>query len=315
MSRPRGFAPYRPQGAALNLIAAVDDVLEEYSEHLPLTLRQVFYRLVAMGRLGKSETDYKRLGEIVNRARRAALIPFGALRDDGVTQVGGKSFADLGDVLETLRVFVADVRLDRQDGQLERLQIWCEAAGMVPQLLRIADPYGVPVISSGGFDSVTVKHEMGRALAECPATVLHIGDHDPSGVHIFSSLSEDVSAFAAAYSSGIASDSKMLASMAALFPEMAAMADGYVEFVRLAVTPDQAEAHSLPSAPPKPTDRRSFDGYQTWQCEALPPDVLAEIVRSAIVERIDPETLDDVLAREREMRQTLAERLNLASAA
>lgn len=292
MTRPRGFAPYRPQGAARELIDAVAVVLDDYRDHLPLTLRQIFYRLVAAKLLDKSERGYSRLGEILNRARRGALVDFAAIRDDGVTQVGGDGFADLDDVLRTLRDFVANVRLDRQAGQSERLQIWCEAAGMVPQLQRVAAPYGVPVISSGGFDSVTIKHAMGRTLAERPATILHIGDHDVSGVHVFSSLAEDVSAFAAGYGKA-----------------------GGVEFIRLAVTPEQARAHRLPSAPPKATDRRQFDGDETWQCEALPPDVLAGIVRAAIVERLNPDPLDAVLEREAEVRRLLAERLDLGIAA
>ena len=36
-----------------------------------------------------------------------------------------------------------------------------------------------------------------QTLSEFPAAeVLHIGDHDPSGVHVFSSMAEDVQAFA-----------------------------------------------------------------------------------------------------------------------
>src|SRR5262245_4214059 len=34
-------------------------------------------------------------------------------------------------------------------GQERRVAIWCEAQGMVPQLRRVADPYGVPVVSGG----------------------------------------------------------------------------------------------------------------------------------------------------------------------
>jgi hypothetical protein len=91
------------------------------------------------------------------------------------------------------------LRLDRQAGQTRRLALWCEASGMVPQLQRIADPFGIGVHSSGGFDSVTAKHQIAQLCTDAPVTVLHIGDHDPSGVHCFSSLSEDVASFADHY--------------------------------------------------------------------------------------------------------------------
>src|SRR5262245_14739609 len=55
---------------------------------------------------------------------------------------------------------------------------------MVPQLARVAHPFGVTVMSGGGFDSTTDRHNFAVALAghDCPTEVLHIGDHDPSGV-------------------------------------------------------------------------------------------------------------------------------------
>jgi hypothetical protein len=60
---------------------------------------------------------------------------------------------------------------------------------------------------------------------------------------------------------------------------------GAVTISRLAVTPEQIAAYDLPTAPPKPTDRRAFAG-QTCQAEALAPDVLASILRDAIEARI-----------------------------
>ena len=51
-----------------------------------------------------------------------------------------------------------------------------------------------------------------------------------------------------------------------------------VAFTRLAVTPAQIARLQLPTAPPKVTDRRAFDGAGTVQAEAIPPDELARIV-------------------------------------
>ena len=45
-SRPRGYiADYRPQERTKVLLGDVMAVLEEYAKHLPLTSRQVYYRL------------------------------------------------------------------------------------------------------------------------------------------------------------------------------------------------------------------------------------------------------------------------------
>ena len=143
---------------------------------------------------------------------------------------------------------------------------------MVPQLERIAHEYSVQVASSGGFDSLTSKHMIGEQLASEPTLVLHIGDHDPSGVHMFGSLGEDVQTFTDYYG-------------------------GNVEFVRLAVTPAQVDEYDLPTAPAKVTDRRAFTGLTT-QAEALDPRTLAKLVREAITSRMDADVYRDVLRRE-----------------
>jgi len=82
-ARPRGFVPYDPRPNALVLIDATRGVLDEYRDHLPLTLRQVFYRAVSASVIGKTESDYARLCEVLGRARRGHLLPMDAFRDDG----------------------------------------------------------------------------------------------------------------------------------------------------------------------------------------------------------------------------------------
>ena len=213
-----------------------------------------------------------------------------AIRDDGFTSQLTTFFANAEAFIHNAIAWAEELRLDRQKGQARRLVVWCEASGMVPQLARIADPYGIEVCSSGGFDSLTDKHRIGRLWAGRQAvTVLHLGDHDPSGVHVFSSLAEDIEEFAADYG-------------------------GDVEFVRVAVTPEQARQYNLPSAPPKATDRRSFDGDETWRCEALDPRTLAAILQATIDERFDRELYDQVLEEERETRQGVLARLRNAPA-
>ncbi len=164
-------------------------------------MRQVFYRLVGRHGYDKTEHAYARLGEALNRARRAGLVPFGAIRDDGAARVEAHHWAGPEAFQADVARWARGFRLDRQGGQHRRLWLLCEAAGMAPMLARAADPYGVPVLSSGGFDSLTAKHALARELATCDAPaaeVLHVGDLDPSGEHLFASLAEDVGAMAAA---------------------------------------------------------------------------------------------------------------------
>jgi len=278
--RPRGFAPWRPQGDTEALLTDVRSVLEAFADYLPLTVRQIFYRLVATVGFPKRERDYKRLANILVRARRAGLVSWDAIRDDGFHKPGNLGWDGPTDVVAAFERTIEGFTIDRQVGQPRRVVVWCEAGGMVPQLSRVCRDLSVPVYSSGGFDSVTVKHQLASGFAAMgDVVVFHIGDHDPSGVHVFGSLDGDIRAF---------------------LDDMG----GKAEFVRLAVTPDQIERHDLPTSPPKTTDRRSFDG-DTVQAEALPPDVLASLVREAIAGALDPEAFNQALELERDAKQRL----------
>jgi hypothetical protein len=84
--RVKDFAPWNPQRKTESLLSDIEAVLDEYEAYLPLTVRQVFYRLVGKG-YPKSENFYASVGDTCNRARRCGRIPFSAIRDDGVSRL------------------------------------------------------------------------------------------------------------------------------------------------------------------------------------------------------------------------------------
>ena len=127
----------------------------------------------------------------------------------------------------------------------------------------------MPVYSSGGFDSLTAKKRLADRICaiEQRAIILHLGDFDPSGVSIFDAVAQDVEAFVMAdRPHGLVS----------------------VEFERVALVEEQVVAYDLPTAPAKASDSRSKNwSGGTCQLEALPPDVIADILKAAIERRID----------------------------
>lgn len=287
-TRARGYAPYTPKADAQDIIDRVVQILLEYEKYLPLTIRQVFYRLVARYLFPKTENAYGRLCEIMNRARRAGMIDFAHIRDDGTSLYEWDTWASPAEWMAQKREEAKGYRLDRQTGQPVRLFVICEAMGVAPMLAGIANRYGVSVRSSGGFDSTTTKEAFARELAQYPATeILHLGDFDPSGEHIFSVLRDDVLAFFPSHSIG-----------------------RLPRFTRLAVTPDQIAKYDLPTAPPKATDKRSFEGTETVQLESLDPKDLTQILRDAIEARRDMEILQNVLGLEAEERAELIDKMD-----
>lgn len=274
MGRPRGFIEnWNPRPDTKALVRRVADIIEE-SEILPLTLRQIFYMMVSQHGYDKTEKAYKRLCETMNKARRARYIEMEDIRDDGLTRVENAGWSSRTGFLENIKQHAFHFRLDRQARQPKRIYVWCEAGGMVPQLAQAMEEYQVPVLSSGGFDSVTTKHNFAEEISEHQeALIFHLGDHDPSGVHMFGSLDEDLQAFVDWYG-------------------------GDVEMRRIAVTPTQVERLSLPTAPAKPTDNRAFSG-RTTQCEAIPPRELRKIVLANVEPEIDMDIHEQTIDEER----------------
>lgn len=287
-SRARGYIEnYSPQAKTLELLQQADQVLHEYRRYWPLTVRQIFYRLVGAYGYDKSETAYGRLGHHLANARRGRVIPFDAIRDDGVTTYDMQHFNDRDDFLRHVRELSEGYVRNKLSGQDIHLEVWCEAAGMLPQLYNVTEPYSVPVYSSGGFDSLTAKKRLAEriCITEKQTIILHLGDYDPSGVSIFDSVAQDVQAFV-----------------------MADRPHGLVnvEFERVALTDVQVEKYDLPTAPAKSTDSRS----RTWkggtcQLEALPPDVIASILQQAIEYHIDRDLFELDLESEQQDRKML----------
>jgi hypothetical protein len=92
--RPKGYAPWRPHKKTTRLMFQVKQILEEYRDHLPLTGRQIFYRMVAAYSYPKTENAANNLGEHLTRARRAEMIPFEHIRDDGISTMAQAHYAD-----------------------------------------------------------------------------------------------------------------------------------------------------------------------------------------------------------------------------
>lgn len=157
-TRVRGFAPWSPEQATLALLDQVRGVLDEYE---------------------------------------ARIIPMDVIRDDGGIISEPDAWESAEQFMATVHAMAKKFTLDNSTGQATRLVVICEAAGMAPQLARVAHPFGVTVMSGGGFESTTDRHKFAAALAsyDRPTEVLDIGYHDPSGAHRFLAHQEDIKAF------------------------------------------------------------------------------------------------------------------------
>lgn len=314
----RGYSAYNPRGDTLHWLRCAQQVIQSYRSSWPLTVRQVFYRMVATYDFPKKEEDYKRLIKIVAKARRASLvegdnfIPFDAIRDDRGQYRDPWEFDDQASYLEYLVAITRDFKLRQQAGQEQVLEMWCEAAGMVPIMVDIAHPYGLRVNSGGGYDSVTAKHKLASRVVdrwekeERRTVILHVGDFDPSGENLCDVLHEDV-----------------LHMVSQRCWDGGRVRADVFEIERVALTGQQVIDRQVITAPPKPTDARmaAFLRTNSWvaeelgtdnitaQLEALTPDELRGLIEEAIEAHFDHDTLADLRDRQDTIQERLTERL------
>jgi len=263
MKRVRGYAEWSPKPVNLKRVTDAINVLDEYRYQLPLTVRQIYYRMVSKDQIDKTDKGYKNLAEALNRARRAGRIPMDYIRDDGIKESDPDGYGSFETLENCINQALKEGDLNRDVGQPFHQIVLCEAAGMLPMLAAVADDFGVKVLSSGGFDSLTAQHSLAKAIEDDgrPAKLWHLGDHDPSGEAVHVALFENVMSFCGDLRE--------------------------IDTNRLAVTPAQIRRYNLPGKPPKKTDARAFTSEVTVQCEAIPPDVLQDILRDALSKEYD----------------------------
>jgi hypothetical protein len=295
--RPKGYARYRPQKKTKVILAQVKEILRHYEAELPLTARQIFYRLVGAYGYPKTENAYENLTNYLVRARRARIIDFEDIRDDGASVMQEDHYSGEEAFYAEVRKMGERYERDKLATQKKDIRVYCEAAGMMPQLRRVTRRYSVPVYSCSGFDSLTAKYDLAEDVRDAftyrgrPTVILHLGDHDPSGETIFDVISEDVYAF-----------------LEVDVPHKAP--DSVAIFERVALTSEQIVRYDLPTDPAKESSHSAgWGARRACQLEALEPDVLAGLLINAIEEHLDLDALKADREAEAEERRKIAKAL------
>jgi hypothetical protein len=241
-----------------------------------LTLRQLYYQLVARGYIPNRQTEYKRLGALLNDARLAGLVDWTAIEDRTRNLRGLPHWENPQSIL---RAAARGYHLDRWADQPNYIEVWIEKDALVGVIEGVCTQYDVPYFSCRGYTSASemwlaaqrlrVKGWDGKGT-----TILHLGDHDPSGIDMTRDIAERLALFGAP-----------------------------VDVVRIALTMDQVAQYDPPPNPAKFTDAR-YGGYveqfgeECWELDALEPTVLAALIAEHVEARLDRDLWEAVEARE-----------------
>lgn len=264
---------------SLALIQRANEIITEYgNQGYVLTIRQLYYQLVARDVIPNNLNSYKRLASIMNDARLAGLSDWDAIEDRTREFVVRNHWNSPGEVL---RASAEQYHEDLWASQPSRVFVIVEKEALVGVLERVCYQYDIPLLAARGYPSVTVLRDfaisnMARARRQGQKIhVLHLGDHDPSGIDMTRDLVERIS----------------------MFHNHAPWS-----LERIALNMDQIEELDPPENPAKTTDAR-FDAYMaefgssSWELDALPPDYINQLVKDEVDPLIDWDLWDQAKER------------------
>lgn len=279
---------FRP--ASLALIQQSNTILNDMrARGYQLTLRQLYYQLVATGVIPNTPKSYDNLGALINDARLAGIVDWLHIEDRTRSLRALSSWDGPESIIQSA---AASYHRDWWKGQNTRVEVWIEKDALVGVIETVCNEFDIPYFSCRGYTSQSemwsaAQRIMRRQRIEGQDThILHLGDHDPSGIDMTRDITERLAMFCTHHGLNA--------------PEVE----------RIALTMAQIEEYNPPPNPAKLSDSRCagyIDQYgdESWELDALTPEVIEELIRTHVQEHIDKATMDEVKADEETEKELL----------
>ncbi len=285
------FVAHKFTAASKKLIGTINHILKEYeNQGFRLSLRQLYYQLVARDYIPNTQRSYKNVGDLVSNARQAGMVDWEMIEDRGRSTVGNAHWENPGEIVSAA---ARSFRIDKWEDQDWHIEVMVEKDALSGVLSPVCRELDISITANKGYSSSSTMYGVGRRLRYLHASgkkicILYLGDHDPSGIDMTRDVQERLDMYSRLYD---------------------------IEVERLALNWDQVEQWNPPENPAKETDARYATylaqfGESSWELDAVEPAQLADLVREAVIERRDEELWDQAVERENEMRSELEEYAN-----
>lgn len=271
---------------SLARIQQMQQIIGEYARQgLRLTARQLYYQFVARDLIPNKVQSYKNLTSLLTDARYAGLIDWSAIEDRGRQPDIPSQWDSIQDLVDAA---VSSYRLPRWETQPTYSELWVEKQALAGVLEPMASEFHVVLSVNKGYSSASAMFEAAQRFrrrgGDKPKILFYLGDHDPSGEDMVRDIEDRLLEF------GVRN----------------------LSVRKLALTMDQIEEFQPPPNPAKSTDSRyakyaEQHGDESWEVDALPPNELQTIIRSAFEEVVDSEAMDEIKAREERGKDALRE--------
>jgi hypothetical protein len=285
---------WQPRTDTLEMIARANQICAEYrAQGFDLTLRQLYYQFVARGWLPNKQQSYDRLGVTCVKARENGMMDWNYLVDRTRNLQSVGHWDDPADILEAV---ARQFRIDKWAEAPHRVEVWVEKealAGVIERAARAAD---VAWFSCRGYVSSSEIWGASMRLQEYlregkSVTVLHLGDHDPSGLQMSEDIEKRLTQFVGHHVGWRIQN---------------------LEVKRIALTQEQIDQYDPPPNPAKETDSR-YQWYvdqtgldESWELDALDPNVIVDLVTQEVEALRDPDVWTEARREEQRHRRLLS---------
>src|SRR5216684_541465 len=259
-----------PKRETKRIARLIDAAVEILDAERPMTLRQLFYRLVSTGIIENDRNHYQMMSRVMTKARDDGRCDFDAIVDRSRPEYCRDAFADAAAYLKAV---ARSYHKDYWQLQSWYCEVWVEKDAIVGCIEDTTNDLGVKVRVGRGFQSTTRAHEIAEYFDTLDdrkqIRIYYLGDHDPSGRMIEDDLQRRIEHYT----------SKDLT------------------LRRLAIFREDIEAFNLPPLRVKHSDSRARGfvaehGGECVELDALPPAELRLRVRDAIEALIDRKLWD-----------------------
>lgn len=256
-----------------------------------LTLRQIFYRLVANFDYPNKNSAYCQLSKQLVQARKDGYVDENMIEDRSREFLGGDYGSDnVGEFLiKQVNDFLSSPKCysrNKWNDQPEFVVVCVEKDALSRVLSNVADRFNVVTLVSRGYASYTyIKQAIEMFPVDKCTIVLHFADHDPSGLDMTRDLQKRLDNYSI--------DSLKM-----------------IQVERVALSYDQVVGYNLSPNPTKLADPRSEEyvaefGNQCWELDAIEPNDLQRIVKKAITKHIDEKAWNQTVEEQEQEREQL----------
>lgn len=259
-------------------IEHVNRIIREYdAKGYSLTLRQVYYQLVARDIIPNNERSYKNLGNLISDGRISGLVDWSAIEDRTRNLRANSHWSSPSDIIQSVAYSFA---YDKWEGQEYYVEVWVEKDALVGIVGQICGSLDIPFFSCRGYVSQSemwvAAQRLERLAGNRELVIIHLGDHDPSGKDMSRDIVDRLETF-----------------------------NVYPQFKRIALNMNQIEEYTPPPNPIKITDSRVVGyikefGHECWELDALQPEVIADLISDTVNEYRDLDLFNEQKEREAE---------------